>query len=57
MHYWAALQSVHEFRCYDNIALTRNVSECSVLAVCVVKVSKVNRVKVRASVGISVSLS
>ena len=28
MHYWADLQSVHGFRCYDNIARTRNVSEC-----------------------------
>ena len=25
--YWADLQSVHGFRCYDNIARTRNVSE------------------------------
>ena len=24
---WADLQSVHGFRCYDNIARTRNVSE------------------------------
>jgi len=28
-HYWADLQSVHGFRCYDNIARKRNVSECS----------------------------
>jgi len=28
VHYWANLQSVHGFRCYDNIARTRNVSEC-----------------------------
>ena len=28
VHYWADLQSVHGFRCYDNIAGTRNVSEC-----------------------------
>jgi len=28
VHYWADLQSVHGFRCYDNIARTRNVSEC-----------------------------
>jgi len=27
VHYWADLQSVHGFRCYDNIARTRNVSE------------------------------
>jgi len=26
--YWADLQSVHGFRCYGNIARTRNVSEC-----------------------------
>jgi len=31
VHYWADLQSVHGLRCYDNIARTRNVSECSVL--------------------------
>jgi len=28
VHYWADLQSVHGLRCYDNIARTRNVSEC-----------------------------
>ena len=28
MHYWVDLQSVHGFRCYDNIARTRNVSDC-----------------------------
>jgi len=28
VHYWADLQSAHGFRCYGNIALTRNVSEC-----------------------------
>jgi len=28
VHYWADLQSVHGFRCCDNIARTRNVSEC-----------------------------
>ena len=28
VHYWADLQSMHGFRCYDNIARTRNVSEC-----------------------------
>jgi len=36
VHYWADLQSVHGFRCYDNIAQTRNVSEWLVLAVCLV---------------------
>jgi len=29
VHYWADLQSVRGFRCYDNITRTRNVSECS----------------------------
>jgi len=28
VHHWADFQSVHVFRCYDNIARTRNVSEC-----------------------------
>jgi len=28
VHYWVDLQSVHGFRCYDNTARTRNVSEC-----------------------------
>ena len=28
VHYWTDLQSMHRFRCYDNIARTRNVSEC-----------------------------
>jgi len=28
VHYWADLQSVYGFRCYDNIARTRNISEC-----------------------------
>jgi len=28
VHYWADLQSVHGFPCYDNIARTGNVSEC-----------------------------
>jgi len=28
VRYWADLQSVHGFRCYDNTARTRNVSEC-----------------------------
>ena len=29
MHYWADLRSLHGFRCYDNTAQTRSVSECS----------------------------
>jgi len=28
VHYWADLHSVHGFHCYNNIAQTRNVSEC-----------------------------
>jgi len=28
VHYWADLQSVYGFRCYDNIARTQNASEC-----------------------------
>jgi len=28
VHYLADLQSVHGFRCYDNITRTRNVIEC-----------------------------
>ena len=36
VHYWMDLQLVHGFRCYDNIARMRNVSECSVLALCLV---------------------
>jgi len=28
VHYWADLKSMNGFRCYDNIARTRNVSEC-----------------------------
>jgi len=28
VRYWADLQSVHGFRSSDNIARTRNVSEC-----------------------------
>jgi len=28
VHYWVDLQLVHRFHCYDNIARTRNVSEC-----------------------------
>jgi len=40
VRYWADFQSVHGLRCYDNIARTRNVSECSVLALCLVYVFK-----------------
>jgi len=37
VQYWADLQSVQGFRCYDNVARTRNVSKCSVLALCLVR--------------------
>ena len=36
VQYWVDLQSVHGFHCYDNMAQTQNVSECSVLALCLV---------------------
>jgi len=41
VHYWADLQSVHRFRCYDNTAPTRDVSEClqQALAVCLVEIN------------------
>ena len=38
VHYWAGLQSVHVFRCYDNIAPMR-IAKCPrvfVLSVCLV---------------------
>jgi len=35
---WADLQLVHGFHCYDNIARTRNVSKCFVLALYLVLV-------------------
>jgi len=28
VHYWADLQSVHGFHCYDSMVRTRNISEC-----------------------------
>jgi len=43
VHYWSDLQSVHVMRCYDNIARTRNVSECSVtLHICLHETVKFN---------------
>jgi len=36
VHYSADLQAMHGFRCCDNIARTRNVSECFLLALCLV---------------------
>ena len=34
--YWVDLHLVNRFRCYENIARTRNVSDCSVFTVCLV---------------------
>jgi len=39
VHYLANLQSVHGLRCFDNVARTRSISECSVLALCLVNIS------------------
>jgi len=36
VHYWADLQLLHGFHCYDNITRTRHVIECSVLSLCLV---------------------
>ena len=36
VHYWADLQSVHGFRCCDNIAQTQNVSESCTRSICLV---------------------
>jgi len=36
VHYWADLQSVHRFRCYDNVALNTKCQRVLVLAVCLV---------------------
>jgi len=36
MHYWADLQSVHGFRCYDNIALNAKCQWVLAVALCVV---------------------
>jgi len=38
VQYWADLQSVHEFRCYDNIAPNAKCQRVLVLALCVVVV-------------------
>ena len=37
MHYWADLQSVHGFRCYDNIAPNAKCQRVLVLALCLVQ--------------------
>jgi len=36
MHYWADLQSMHRFRCYDNIAPNVKCQQVLVLALCLV---------------------
>jgi len=36
VHYWADLQSVHGFRCYDNVAPNAKCQRVLVLAVCLV---------------------
>jgi len=36
VHYWADLQSVHRFCCYDNIVLNTKCQRVLVLAVCLV---------------------
>jgi len=36
VHYWADLQSVHGFRCYDNIAPNAKCQRVIVLALCLV---------------------
>jgi len=36
VHYWADLQSVHGFRCYDNIAANAKCQRVLVLALCLV---------------------
>ena len=37
VHYWADLQSVHRFRCYDNIPPNAKCQRVLVLALCLVK--------------------
>jgi len=37
VHYWADLQSVHGFRCYDNIAPNAKCQRVPVLALCLVQ--------------------
>ena len=42
MHYWADLQSVHGFRCYDNIVPNAKCQRVLVLALCLVSVGVVS---------------
>jgi len=37
VHYWADLQSVHGFRCYDNMAPNAKCQRVLVLALCLVR--------------------
>ena len=39
MHYWADLQSVHGFRCCDNIAPNTKCKRVLVLVVCLVRLT------------------
>jgi len=39
VHYWADLQSVHGFHCYDNIAPNAKGQRVLVLALCLVPIS------------------
>ena len=41
VHYWADLQSVHEFRCYDNIAPNAKCQWVLVFALCLVNIAHV----------------
>ena len=42
VHYWADLQSVRGFRCYDNIAPNAKCQQVLVFALCLVDVVKAN---------------
>jgi len=37
VHYWADFQSVHGFRCYDNIASNVKCQQVFVLALCLIE--------------------
>ena len=47
VHYWADLQSVHGFRCYDNIAPNAKCQRVPVLAVCLILLAVFLEVGVR----------
>jgi len=42
VHYWADLQSVHGFRCYDNIAPNAKCERILVLPLCRVRLVKID---------------